>query len=424
MKSRLVSIALLILGTSLSQASGWDMAGRDPAHTNTTPVGPYAPLTQAWVARSEDPESSFTNWPVVSEGSVYARSAGGVIAVDAITGTKRWWKDFGGSNQVAPAVDRKAVYLPLGSGELVAVDRLTGELLWAFNHPSERDLEGSPTLVDGRLYFGLAEANSVLAVNAEDGKTLWEVATELQPDSVPAVADGVMVLPTDQVGGPGRADRVVMLALEVETGKELWRLEEKESSSSASIAGGQVFFGGGDFQAYALDLQTGKKIWTSKVEDKFGPWNMPALAFGDVFLADRIGNIYRLDGATGNRKWIARDTVGTMDQSFPVIAGKTLFIGSGAGELYAFDVDSGRLLWKDGLRGIVHSGAVDDRHFYFGVKLGKDEGLYAYKNDPSGELVTPPLRRNPLGALFGGLLLFVVLLAAVIIFSRHRAERA
>lgn len=423
MKSRLLSVALLIASMSLSQAAGWDMAGRDPAHTNSIQIGPKPPLKEAWIAKSEDPAESTTNWPVVSNGVVYAASGSGAIAVEASTGKRLWWRDFGGSYQVAPAVDDTSVFLPLAFDEMVALDRLTGERIWTFNHPSDESLDASPVLSDGHLYFGLPDAKRVLAVNAKGGSVRWEVSTELQPGSIPAISDGVVVFPTAQVGGAGRADRVIVLALEAETGKEIWRFENKESSSSPSIVDGMVIFGGGDFHAYALELKTGKVRWKTPVEDKFDRWNMPAVALGDIFLADRVGNIYRFDGDTGKRKWIATNTVGTMDQSFPVIAGKTLFIGSGAGELYAFDTDNGRLLWKDSINGIVQSGAVDDQRFYFGVKLGEDDGLHAYQHDPHESLIRSPARQNPLPALFGGLLLFVVLLAIVVLVSRYRAKK-
>lgn len=418
-----MSIALLIVSSSLSQSAGWDMAGRDPAHTNSIQIGPEPPLREAWVAKSEDPVESTTNWPVVSGGVVYAASGSGAIAVEASTGKRIWWRDFGGSFQVAPAVDDTRLYLPFALDEMVALDRGTGERVWTFNHPSDESLEASPALEDGRLFFGLPGANKLIALNSENGATLWEIATELRPDSIPAVSDDVLVLPTDLVGGEGRADRATLVALEAATGKEVWKLEQKDSSSSASIFDGKVTFGGGDFRAYALELKTGKILWESPVEDKFDPWNMPAVAFGDVFLADRVGNIYRLDGETGKREWIATNTVGTMDQSYPVIAGRTLFIGSGAGEVYTFDTESGRLLWKGSVKGIVQSGAVDEERFYFGVKLGEDDGLHSYEHDPQGSLIRSPARQNPLSALFGGLLLFVVLLAIVVLVSRYRAKK-
>ncbi|MGH2555212.1 MAG: PQQ-binding-like beta-propeller repeat protein [Actinomycetota bacterium] len=384
-------------------------------------MGPEAPYRRAWQATSNDPESNFTNWPVVDDGVVFARSAGGLLAVNGKDGSRLWFVDGGGSRQVAPALSSTAVFLPLGSRQMVALDRVTGDELWAFESGRGGDLDPSPTLSGDTLVFSLPDDRAIYALDSASGEVRWKLETDLSPDYVPAISGNLLVVPTEEVGTP----RVLVLALNAATGEEAWRADQLESASSVSIADGKVFFGGGDLFAHALDLKTGEEIWRSPVEDKFDPWNMPALAFGDVFLADRVGNIYRLDGETGRREWIFTETEGTMDQSFPVIAGQTLFIGSGAGFLYAIDTETGRLLWQDRVRGIVQSGAADEERFYFGVKLGADEGLHAYEHDPEGELAAPPGRDlGPLGSLVGGLVLFLLLFTGVILYVRRKRASA
>lgn len=412
----LVGLAVLTVLVQPGPPSQWLMAGKDAAHTNSVLSGPETPLRRAWVAESDDPESSFTNWPVVKGDVVYARSAGGALAVNGPSGERIWWTDTQGSKQVAPIVDDRNIYMPVGTLPMASLRQADGGREWSFEE--EGNPEASGVISDGRLFFGLVNPNAFYCLDASTGQVRWKVVTEFDPTSVPAVADGVVIFSTEHLGSP----LVIIHAVEAETGREIWRVEQKESQSSASIHDGKVIFGGGDFFAYALDLKTGKEIWKSEVEDKFDPWNMPAIAFGDVFLADRIGNIYRLDGQTGRRKWIFRDTEGTMDQSFPVIAGKTLFIGSGAGWLYALDVDTGKLLWRDRVEGIVMSGAADSERFYFGVKLGPGEGLYAYEHDPTGAsgLPTPT---NPLLSLLGGLLLFLLLFGGLVLYVRRRNAR-
>jgi outer membrane protein assembly factor BamB len=391
------------------------MAGKDPAHTASLPQGPAPPLIRRWHAKSGDPKSSFTNWPVVSQRGVFARSAGGALAVDANTGERFWWRDFGSAEQSSPATDEKNLYLPLGNHQIIALDQGTGESKWMFSHSSGAALGASPTISDGLLFFGLPKARMVLAVRADTGTIAWETAMQLEPDSVPAVAAGVVVLSADDPNSNG----VQVSAFDAASGQPRWKLDQMESTSSISIADGIVFFGGGDRKAYAVELETGNKKWASPTRDKFDPWTMPSVAFGDVFLADRVGNVYRFDGDTGKRKWIFTDTTGTMDQSFPVIAGRTLFIGSGAGWLYALNTESGELLWKDRVRGIVLSGAADAERFYFGVKLGPDEGLHAYEHDPNGELEGGRSVQD-LQSLIGGVLLFLLVFGGLLLYARRR----
>lgn len=419
MKRLAVALLLAALTPAAALADDWEMVQRDALHSGSVPEGPRAPLKRAWVAKSPDPDDSFTTWPVAGAGVVYASSGPGVLAVEAKTGKRLWFvQSEEGQTQVAPAIDEQSLYISLPFGRMVALDRQNGSERWRFQ--ADDSLDASSTLADGRLYVGSEEAKILYSLNSADGTLVWKVATELEPDSTPVVSEGVVAFSTEEIG----SSRVIVLALDAATGAELWRLEQKEGNSSPSILNGRVILGGGDFFAYALDLKTGRTVWKSPVDGRFGVRNMPALAFGDVFLADRIGNIYRLEGDTGKRKWKSEGTRGTFDQSSPVIAGKTLFIGSGAGWLYALDVEDGRLLWKEQVGGVVLSGAADAERFYFGVKL-RNEGLYAYEHDPKGRLEPPPRRPpGPLGSLLRGLLIFVVVFGAVFAYGRRRRARA
>ncbi|MGH2767841.1 MAG: PQQ-binding-like beta-propeller repeat protein [Actinomycetota bacterium] len=390
------------------------MVQKDSSHTGAVQEGPEAPLKRLWLATSGDRNDSFTTWPVVKGGVVYASSGPGVLAAEAGTGRRLWfYRPPEGQKQVAPAVDDRALYLPLPRSQVVALDRVSGAELWRARTEESSLLDPSPTLAGGRLYLGLPKPRSVYALDAASGRLIWKAPTELEPSSVPAVARGIVVLATEDLNSP----RAHILALDAATGREIWRLESREGVSSPSIASQTVIIGGGDGFAHALDLETGRSIWRSPTEDVFGVKTFPAIAFGDVFLADRVGNLYRLDGRTGKRKWILRDTVGTMDQSFPVIAGSTLFIGSGAGWVYAVDAGSGRVLWKERVGGVVLSGAADSKRFYFGVKL-RNEGLYAYAHDP-GEPAPP----GGAGALLRTSFLLALILAAILLARRRRAAR-
>lgn len=412
---------IAVLGLAFpAQGEPWTMVGKEPSHSASVIEGPEPPLKRSWIATGDDPHGTFTTWPIVTGEVVYARAGSGVMAADARSGRRIWWtQPEEGQAQVSPAVDNDRLYTVLPAGRVLALDRETGGEVWRFRGGEESSLDPSGTLADGRFYFGLFAARSFYALNASDGSLHWKVDTELGPDSAPAVADGIVVLSMHGLGSP----RSLVVALDAETGRELWRIEQTVGNSGVSIFDGKVVFGGGDFLAHAVDLRTGREVWSAQMEDMFGVKNMPALAFGDVFLADRVGNIYRLDGVTGERKWRlpTSQTEGTMNQSFPVVAGKTLYIGSGSGHLYGVDVDTGRIVWRDRVRGIVLSGAADAERFYFGVKLGEDEGLHAYEHDPEGSLEPPPSRipRSLLG-LVGGLAIFALLFGGIVVYARRR----
>lgn len=414
-------VALSMLFPSAAWAQGdWPMVGKDPQHTGSVVEGPSPPFKRAWFAKSQDPEDSFTTWPIVSAGVVIVRSGGGFMARNATKGDLIWWKQSSeGVVQVSPSVDQGALYVSLPFGVMVALDRSAGGEIWRFQ--AKDSLDASNVLDQGVLFFGSAEAKTFYALDAATGSLKWEVQTELEPSYVPAVSEGVVVTPTESLD----EDKSLVLAFDATTGNQLWQFQTRNEGNSPAILDNKVIVAGGDFFLYALDLKTGREVWKAEVEAKFGPRNMPALAFGDVFLVDRVGNMYRFDGNSGRREWFIStdETVGTFDQSSPVIAGKTLFIGSGSGDLYAVDVDAGKIVWHDAVQGIVLSGAADSERFYFGVKFGQ-EGLYAYEHDPEGQLLPDDPGEDPFTDLIYGLLLLAIILGGVLLVARIRRSRS
>ncbi|MGH7369728.1 MAG: PQQ-binding-like beta-propeller repeat protein, partial [Candidatus Methylomirabilaceae bacterium] len=258
------------------------MVQRDAQHTGAISSGPPTPLKRGWKAESGHPDGSDTTWPVIKRGVVYATSGPGVIAVQGATGRRLWWRESAeGSKQIGLAVDDQALYVPLPFGKLAALDLATGSELWKVDTGETGLEDASPVLLEGRLFFGLPEAKTISAYNLADGSVAWSVRNEFEPDSVPAAADGTVVLSTQALDSV----RAIFLALESSSGREVWRVQNQIGNSSPSIFDGKVIFGGGDRFAYALDLKTGRRIWRSPTEDVFSPRNMPAIAFGDVFLA-------------------------------------------------------------------------------------------------------------------------------------------
>lgn len=394
------------------------MVQKDAQHSGSVAEGPAPPLNRAWLATSEDPESSFTTWPVVADGIVYARSGPGVIAVEAASGTVKWWRrNDEGSTLVAPSLDDENLYISAPFGHLLALDRETGEEVWRFT--ADDSLDASSMAHHGMVFVGSAEAKSVYAIG-RDGSLQWKTATELEPQSVPAASGDVVVVTQQDLD----SSRAMIVAMDAEDGNLFWERENVFGHTSPSILDRKVVFGGGDFFAYALDLQTGEEVWKSPVDGRFGIWSMPALAFGDVFLVDRIGGMYRLDGETGERKWKSEaPDGGAFDQSFPVIAGNTMFIGSDSGWIHAVDAEDGRVLWKEQVGGFVLSGAADSERFYFGVKF-RNEGLYAYEHDPEGALDPPGGDPGTVQALLGGLAIVAVVLGGLLVYARIRRTRS
>ena len=108
---------------------------------------------------------------------------------------------------------------------VVCIDGNTGKTLWRAEAPGEptgRKSSSTPSVVDGKVFA--AGSRYAYCVDAKSGKTLW--STELP--------------------GKGTASRFShgdkafimagkLVALDVETGKELWRANELSASNSSPV---------------------------------------------------------------------------------------------------------------------------------------------------------------------------------------------
>ena len=135
--------------------------------------------------------------------------------------------------------------------------------------------------------------------------------------------------------------------------KLLWTYELGDIvESSAAIAGGVVYVGGGNGDLVALDLASGKLRWKYVTGNLIGE-SSPAVGAGAVYVGDLAGFLHSVNVADGKRLWTFK--TGSEIKSSPVVVGDTVLIGSYDSHLYAVDARTGRQRWKVMTNGQVHA---------------------------------------------------------------------
>ena len=267
----------------------------------------------------------------------------------------------------SPAADGDLLYCSTGNGQdeshvnvpspkapsIVAVNRLTGKLVWEDNSVGEKVLHGqwsTPAVGDigGVRQVVHAQGDGwVRGYEAQSGKNLWEFDTNpkdsLWPKtrneviSTPVIFENVVYISNGQdpehgegvghayaIDGTKRGDIT-------ESGR-LWHFDKiRRSISTAAIKDGLIYLA--DFSGFlhCLDLKTGKPYWT---HDMFAAiWGSPMLIGDKLYLGDEDGDVAVMEhGKTF--KLVSEQNMGSSVYATAVPANGALFVMN-RNQLYA-----------------------------------------------------------------------------------------
>jgi outer membrane protein assembly factor BamB len=360
----------------------WPQLGGGPGHEGRflAPVTP--PLEVAWATHVGG--HVWSGSPILAGGRLFVAvvdladaTRGGVVALDPLTGALLWEFRTGDAVHGAPAVAGGAVVIATSEGSVHALDVATGGELWSYDlsagvaPPRVSTLYAGPAISGGVVYVGVQR--HVVGLDLATGAVVWRdfpspTGTWPCPHTSPAAGDGhlVWVFACD-------FDEVVT-----------WRLSDgarrgsfpnaalRHIGASPIVAGGRahVDTGGTVFRVFAV--VTGAKVWERELVDggrdwRFGISATPALAGGRLFVPTFGETVLAVDAETGVELWShgtgpsllrARPygTSGGAYTSSPVVTGDIVWIGGTDGVLRALAAADGRELWSTQLGAPIMSG--------------------------------------------------------------------
>ncbi len=146
-------------------------------------------------------------------------------------------------------------------------------------------------------------------------------------------------------------------------------------TSSPSIMGDGVVFGARDGRVYAVNRESGERMWSHVAVGGVGA--SPLVEGDAVIVADYGGNVYRLTRADGKVAWkrALRERV----VSTPAVGNERVAVGTAKGNVSALSLETGRVLWKFATRGQVRGGIAHGRGTFF--VPSHDGRLYALADD-------------------------------------------
>jgi len=181
--------------------------------------------------------------PAVVGGIVYLGSNdNNFYALDTKNGNHLWKFNTNGWAMYSPAVANGVVYTSSSDGNIYALNAATGIKLWNFSTIAING-ESPPAVSKGLVYFDSVDQN-IYALNAAFGTKVWNFTDANGTGSPPIVVNGIVI----------SARPSGLYALNAINGAVIWNYSNPNVTfgSDPIVDNGNLYFGSGDGQVYAL----------------------------------------------------------------------------------------------------------------------------------------------------------------------------
>jgi outer membrane protein assembly factor BamB len=358
-------LSAVLVGTLLS-CSGGPQA--------KTPPAPRAPIedikyANEWPSPNGDLYNTRVAHTTISSANVSRLAVAWSIPLSGVGAN--------GSDFANPVVANGVAYLQDGASNVMALESSTGRVLWSHRYNSPAYGPNGVTIADGKIYG--VTATGVFALEAGTGRQVW--------------------YDTNLASGKVSFD----IPAQVGYGKVF-------VSSALTVGGGII---------YALDTQTGAKIWSFQtVSDKIGqqlsataggawdavmigPDNSVYAGIGNPYLSQReaqatpshelyTDSIIKLDQATGKIEWYYQafpndfhDWDLQVSPIYTAAAGHAVVLAAGKGGfVFAFDPANGNLMWRTAVG--IHNGHDQDDQLALDGKLQLTTPYLLYPGEAGG----------------------------------------
>jgi outer membrane protein assembly factor BamB len=203
----------------------------------------------------------------------------------------------------------------------------------------------SPVIVDDVVYLGGPDG-FLDAVDVNSGKRLWRFETQGRISSAPRVAEGKVF-----VGKNSHNDE--FYAVDQRTGELVWKIENLgwASVGATGYANGRIFVGTVDGKFYGIRAENGHIDWKFDAGNGKGFYPHPATDESMVYTGSHNGNYYAFDQATGKVIWKRRTAnpsgKGGLPDSAATVLWKNHMYGQKRGNrIVAIDRKTGREVWE------------------------------------------------------------------------------
>lgn len=341
------------------------------------------PTQESWVGVSTDAQQS----------TLYVSQGKRVVAINPASGAVLWeYQDDGATFYAVPTVADSTVYVGDYSGRMHAIDA-NGQQVWRYQPdkeailgpiqvtPKDRVIGGAAVDSD-KVFFGLGSRN-VVAVSRATGQEVWTFTTDHGVWARP------LYVPVDPANGVNRAVVYVasldhnLYALDAETGEELWHKNLGGAAPGNLVydpARQRVYVGTFVSELLAVDLKSHDIVARFKTDGWL--WGSPAFDGDVLYFGDLSGALYAVRVTEGGfeqvwKRPVAEDGI----RATPILNNGLLIVASEDHNVYAVSKEDGASRWYRDVKGQV----LADLVFVPGEAGGEDKAGLVIVSTTEGE---------------------------------------
>ncbi|MDK1288886.1 outer membrane protein assembly factor BamB [Pseudoalteromonas umbrosa] len=286
-----------------------------------------------------------------------AERKGRVAAYNSENGDQLWEIDTRQDSSIWPWADDDSaklsggilqaygkIYIGSEHGEVIALDRETGELVWRKSVPGEA--LSSPSAGDGLVYVNLG-SGKLLALHPDTGEERWSYEQE-----VPALTLRGLSSPTSANGGVLIGEESGKLSVLIaESGFTAWSTDVALAEGASEferlvdvdtkpvVSGAYVYTIAYNSKLAAIDVRNGNVVW----DREYSSYRDLAIELNTIYLVDSDGVLYALDKDSGTERWSQAGLRGWY-LTAPAVAGNYVVVGDQEGNLHWLDKQTGDLV--------------------------------------------------------------------------------
>lgn len=292
-----------------------------------------------------DAASPIHSSPAIKDGLVFFSDSRQTLYALSTSSGEIKWKTSLGENKMydwkfdffwsSPTIADDHIYIGSGDGNLYAVESASGKVTWKF--PATTHIRCSPAVFYNKVFFGDMNGE-FYALDSKTGKQLWNYkanGTKFINDSFGYDRKGIVAAPVvinNKIIFGARDG--FMYNLDAETGKANWIFDYQITWVLSTVATDEktVYAGTSDGKfVNAIDIESGKELWRTSTSLV---WSSPLIVNDKIYVGGYDGFLYCLDKKTGRRYNTPLHTSGRL-QSSPILSGNHIFAASDDGYVYS-----------------------------------------------------------------------------------------